>query len=352
VSTAPGQPGLNDAQSAVLDAFRTVLTAEAPPAAARAAEPLGFEPALWQHMQTIGAPSLGLSEASGGAGVGMAELVVMAEEIGRSIASVPLIEHTVAARLLDRLGLLDTVPGIVDGTAIATLAVRPAVDDVWRVVPAGAVADVVVGVSGDSLVVTASAPSGIARPNHACAPLADRTVGNSGATGSAEAFEGAMVEWQLLTGAALVGIASTALDLGVAYATERYQFGVPIGSFQAVQHALADLPGRIDGARLLVHQAAWALDGGGDGVVDIGDEHIEDGATLAAMAFLFATDTASDATARSLHVHGGYGFSEEYDIQLLYRRARGWPLVAGDLGTHYQRLADRLLATPHGEVAS
>jgi alkylation response protein AidB-like acyl-CoA dehydrogenase len=162
------------------------------------------------------------------------------------------------------------------------------------------------------------------------------------------------VEWQLLTAAALVGIASTALDLGVAYATERHQFGVPIGSFQAVQHALADLPGRIDGARLLVHQAAWALDGGGDGVVDIGDEHIEDGATLAAMAFLFATDTASDATARSLHVHGGYGFSEEYDIQLLYRRARGWPLVAGDLGTHYQRLADRLLGgtTPHEEVPS
>jgi alkylation response protein AidB-like acyl-CoA dehydrogenase len=358
VSTAPGQPGLSDAQSAVLDAFRTVLTAEAPPAAARAAEPLGFEPSLWQHMLAIGAPSLGLSEASGGAGVGMAELVVMAEEIGRSIASVPLIEHTVAARLLERLGLLDTVPGIVDGTVIATLAVRPAMDDVWRVVPAGAIADVVVGLvgraTGDTLVVTRSAPSGVARPNHACAPLADRSVENGSEAGSAEAFESALVEWQLLTAAALVGIASTALDLGVAYATERYQFGVPIGSFQAVQHALADLPGRIDGARLLVHQAAWALDGGGDGVVDIGDEHIEDGATLAAMAFLFATDTASDATARSLHVHGGYGFSEEYDIQLLYRRARGWPLVAGDLGTHYQRLADRLLvgAVPHGEVAS
>jgi hypothetical protein len=355
-------------------------------------------------MRAIGAPSLGLSEAAGGAGLGMAELVVMAEEVGRSIASVPLVEHTVAARLLDRLGLLDTVPGIVDGVAIATLAVRPAMDGVWRVVPAGAVADVVVGrvagAVGDTLVVTRSAPPGVARPNHACAPLADRPTtplshelrltqtprppdvpasesdadhaagedatplsqtprppGVAASESDADAdraFEAALVEWQLLTAAALVGIASTALDLGVAYATERHQFGVPIGSFQAVQHALADLPGRIDGARLLVHQAAWALDGGGDGVVDIGDEHIEDGATLAAMAFLFASDTASDATARSLHVHGGYGFSEEYDIQLLYRRARGWPLVAGDLGTHYQRLADRLLddATPNEEVAS
>jgi alkylation response protein AidB-like acyl-CoA dehydrogenase len=365
-------------------------------------------------MQAIGAPALGLPEAAGGAGVGMAELVVMAEEIGRSIASVPLIEHTVAARLLERLGLLDTAHdiarGVVDGTAIATLAVRPAVDGVWRVVPAGAVADVVVGLVGDTVddtvVVTRSAPPGVARPNHACAPLADRpttprshelrltqtppppevaasdsdaerTTRQHGAAlsqtprrsgvaasesdaelvgggGGGSVFEAALVEWQLLTAAALVGIASTALDLGVTYATERHQFGLPIGSFQAVQHALADLPGRIEGARLLVHQAAWALDGGGGGVVDIGDEHIEDGATLAAMAFLFASDTASDATARSLHVHGGYGFSEEYDIQLLYRRARGWPLVAGDLGTHYQRLADRLLrdAAPNAEVAS
>jgi alkylation response protein AidB-like acyl-CoA dehydrogenase len=130
-----------------------------------------------------------------------------------------------------------------------------------------------------------------------------------------------------------VGIADAAKDLGVTYVKEREQFGVPVGSFQAVQHGLADLPVAIDGGRLLTHKAAWALD------------NITDGPALATMALLFAADAAVMATDRSLHYHGGYGFAEEYDIQMYYRRARGWSLILDDPTTVSLSLADRLFGT-------
>jgi alkylation response protein AidB-like acyl-CoA dehydrogenase len=356
-STDPATGLYSDTQIAVRDMFRTVFASEATLAHARAAEPLGFDPRLWERLRTVDAPALGLATVGG---VGLAELVVMAEEIGRCIAAVPLIEHTVASRLIERLtGSVDT--DIADGTAIATLALHDAVDapggSTWRLVPAGAVASVVVGRSGTDLVLTRAHPTMTAPRNHASAPLAHRDLDAAtsiSAIGHHADMDTAMVEWQLLTAAALVGVAATALDLAVAYASDRHQFGVPIGSFQAVQHSLADLPGMIDGARLLAHEAAWMLDrpeGSAPSnvamqdLIDLADDRIDDPATLSTMAFLFAAEVAATATHRSLHVHGGYGFAEEYDIQLLYRRARGWALVGGDLGAQYQRLADRLVAT-------
>jgi len=111
-----------------------------------------------------------------------------------------------------------------------------------------------------------------------------------------------------------------------------------------VLDGLADLPVLIDGSRLLTHKAAWAGDGGGSGVIDVDQSMIEDFGTLASMAFVFSSDAAAHATDRSLHYHGGYGFSEEYDIQLFYRRARGWALVLDDPTRESLSLADRLFA--------
>jgi alkylation response protein AidB-like acyl-CoA dehydrogenase len=139
-----------------------------------------------------------------------------------------------------------------------------------------------------------------------------------------------------------VGISVAALQLGRDYAMSRYQFGVPIGSFQAVQHGLADLPALIDGARLLNHKAAWSGDRATPGICDVDDADITDFECLAGMAFVFSADTATRSTDRSLHFHGGYGFSEEYDIQLYYRRARGWALVFDDPSRECLRLADGL----------
>jgi alkylation response protein AidB-like acyl-CoA dehydrogenase len=179
-------------------------------------------------------------------------------------------------------------------------------------------------------------------------PVADRACAGDGATVLAsgarahETFARARAEWQTLTAAALVGIARAAQDLAIGYANERHQFGRPIGAFQALQQQLADLPIAIDGAHLLAHKAAWAGDRGAPGSVDVDLCEVTDFGALASMAFLFAGDTAALATDRSLHVHGGYGYAEEYDIQLYYRRARGWAWIAGDPSVECLRLADAL----------
>ena len=130
------------------------------------------------------------------------------------------------------------------------------------------------------------------------------------------AFDGALDDFLVLTAAGLVGIGARALEIGVEYVKERKAWGVPIGSFQAIAHRLADSATAVDGARLLAYEAAWAAS-------DEPDRHSE----LAAMAFAFAYESARDATYRSLHFHGGYGFMMEYDIQLYYRRARAWANV-------------------------
>ena len=331
---------LTEDQRAIKEVFSGFFTKQSPPAVARAAEPLGFDRDLWERLLETGAPGMGVAEAQGGGGATLADLVVVAEELGRAIAPVPLVEHMIAARLYP-------VADVVSGAQLATLALHPAdANGVWHIVPGGAVADVVVGVDGADLVATRSDAPGTGPRNHACSPLANRSArtGERTVIGSAADFDHALAEWKAVTAAALVGIAAQALDIALEYVMARHQFGVPIGSFQAIQQGLADLPIAIDGGRLLTHKAAWAGDRQTPGTVDADDGDITDFSALASMAFVYAADSAAHATDRSLHYHGGYGFSEEYDIQLFYRRARGWALVFDDPSREALHLADRLFS--------
>jgi alkylation response protein AidB-like acyl-CoA dehydrogenase len=164
-------------------------------------------------------------------------------------------------------------------------------------------------------------------------PLADLDVPAGAialAAGDAAAalHDRALDEWLTLTAAALVGIGARAVEMACEYATERHAWGVPIGTFQGVSHPLADAATALDGARLLVRKAAWSADA-------------EPGRfrELAAMAFAFASETARDATYCALHTHGGYGFMLEQDVQLYYRRARGWARVWGEPRLAYRRAA-------------
>ncbi len=334
--------GLSSDQEAIQELFDGFFVKEAPPSVAREAEPLGFDAELWAKVIELGAPGMGVAEDAGGGGASLADLVVVAESYGRAIAPIPLVEHVVAARALP-----DADADVVAGGAIATIALFPSTaTGTWTLVPAGAVADLVIGVDGDEMVAVRSAPPGSGPLNHASAPLADRSAREGGRTvlGPASQFAAVLDEWKVLTAAALVGVAEQAMRMGVQYVMEREQFGVPIGSFQSVQHGLADLPVLVDGGRMLTHKAAWAAGLGPHegGVVDVDGNDYTDPATLASMAFVFAGDAAAVATDRSLHYHGGYGFAEEYDIQLYYRRARGWRLVAGDPAKECLTLADHL----------
>ncbi|MEE2651865.1 MULTISPECIES: acyl-CoA dehydrogenase family protein [Spongiibacter] len=120
----------------------------------------------------------------------------------------------------------------------------------------------------------------------------------------------AVMQGLILEAARAVGLAQRALEITVQYAQDREQFGKPIGAFQAIGHYLADCSTEIDGARLLVQEAAWAHANG------------QPYETLAAAAKLFACKVAREVTAKAEQIHGGIGFTMEYDIQLFFRRAK------------------------------
>ena len=340
-------------QEALADVFGAFFDRESPADVVRDAEPLGFSRTLWDKLRAMEGPAMAAPEDRGGAGASLSALVVVAERLGASVAPVPLIEHWLASTV-------HPLPEIVSGEQVAALALRPAVDGIWPLVPGGAVSDWVVGVDGSDLVAVAAAPPLHSPPNHADAPLADRSarVGERVVLGPAALAEPLLDRWRTLTASALVGVAHRAMRMGVDYVLQREQFGRLVGSFQSVQHGLADLPGLIDGARFLTHKAAWAHDEGLDnglvdnglvdnGLVDSGLVDMDEGiitafSPLAAMALLQAGEAAAVSADRSLHYHGGYGFSREYDIQLYFRRARGWANVLADPARERLRLADLL----------
>lgn len=334
---------LSDDQRAVEELFSEFFAKTSESMVVRRAEPLGFDSELWSKLCALDAPAMGVAAEKGGGGAALADLVVVGECVGRSLAPVPIIEHTVALRALP-----EPSAELLAGDEVATIALQfPTRGLDWGLIPAGAVARTVVGPCGEATVAVSTEPPGVAPANHACMPVAFRTFDHDTATslGDKSVWSGALSEWQILTAASLVGIAAKSLDTGAEYVKSREQFGRPIGTFQAVQHGLADLPGLIDGARLLTFKAACAMDTSdptAPGITNVDDNEVNDPTSLALMAYLFATEVAAQVTDRVLHYHGGYGFAEEYDIGLYYRRARGWPLVLGDPAAQYRRLADRL----------
>lgn len=302
-----------------------------------------------RRLGQLGVWGMGAPEDAGGGGAGLGVLVVAAEEGGRALLAEPMVEHMVAVRALARHDPdHPDLAGCAAGEVVATFAPDPAAAGTATLVPGGARAGVVVALDGEALVAVTAPPPARGPTSHADLPMADRPLRQGrrrilaeGPTAGA-AYAAAVAEWRALTAAGLVGVADRALEVTVAYVKERHQFGVPIGSFQALQHGLAELPGSIDGARLLAHEAAWALTTGERSVTGA------DGGALAAMALLFAADVAKVATATCVQYHGGYGFAEEYEAQRLYRHARGTALAGGGLDRVLDELAAAVAAGEAG----
>jgi alkylation response protein AidB-like acyl-CoA dehydrogenase len=326
--------GLSEEQHQLVSSFSSLLGKESSVERVRAAEPHGFDERLWRSLVDTGAVTMGVPEARGGWGASLLDLALVAEEVGRALAPAPLIDVQVVARLLGAVGsgpALDALVAVLEGDQLVTTALRAPRDGVAGLVPAGAVADAVVVLDGTRLLLV---PVVDARPvaNLAASPLADVDVHDGvelvAGDEAVARFEAALDEWLVLTAAALVGIGAAAHEQGCAYAMERRAFGVPIGTFQGVAHPLADDATRLDGARLLARKAAWSIDGDAARARE-----------LAAMAFAVASEAAEKATYDALHVHGGYGFTLECDVQLHHRRARGWPRVWGDAEQGFRRAA-------------
>ncbi len=351
----------NDDEQAIHDAFATFFAKECPTEVVREAAPLGFSRDLWQKLGETGVPIMALPENYGGGGANLRELGIVVGLAGSSIAPVPLVEHAVATRLLARLSETETDLAqylISDESAIATLALRPisSKDSTANLLPAGAIANTFVALHGNDLIAVTSPPPLISLANTADLPIANREIANSEIANSEIAlpdilatateatfhFSRAVSEWQALTATAICGLGQRALQIGVDYALERQQFDRPIGSFQAVQHGLADAATELEAAYYLCQRALWMLDNEAENAPDTTAPSTT-AQTFAAMAFLFTSEAAQRATAASLHYHGGYGYAEEYDIGLYYRRAKGWSLIYGSPAQEYQRLADTLL---------
>jgi alkylation response protein AidB-like acyl-CoA dehydrogenase len=342
---------LDEMAQAAVDAVDAVCVGQSAPGRpswARDAEPLGHDPKLWAELCAIGLPGLAVAEELGGGGADLLALTAVAERLGTVLAPAPFNEHAVGVRLLARLAPNHPdLEAAVSGEPIVTLAPRVS-GGVALVVPAGAVADIVIGLDGDELVAVRSEPPREALPNQGNLPIADRDLRSGAsvvlATGIAapEAFQDASDEWRTLVAAWLAGLASGALDVATRWVKDRQQFGVAIGSFQAVAHGLADIPGQVDGATLLAREAAWSLTTGLRSTTGAG------GAELALMALLFAADAAREASAKLVQYHGGLGVAEEHDAQLFYRRARAYPLVTGARRAQLRELGTAVVAASSG----
>ncbi|HYP62754.1 MAG TPA: acyl-CoA dehydrogenase [Acidocella sp.] len=330
----------------VHEMFERFFATESSTARVRAAEPVGFDPALWRELVTLDAPFMRLSEEAGGSGMSLFDATVMMEQAGRRLAAAPLAESMVALRILGEVGgeaAREWIEKVRDGETVLTLALKPVTDGKTQLVPGGAVAKAVLVLDGDQLAIELPG-----KPLEAPSSLGGNALGeftpgqgtriplptNADAT---SIFEAGIEEWKLLTAAALGGLADEAVKMASAYATEREAFGQPIGTYQAISHPLANDIIDVDGVKMLLWRAL---------------RDVADGAPNAAAAisqsFWWAAKTATQSVAHALHTFGGYGLTNEYDIQLYHRRAKSWAQALGNPDAELVRAGRRLF---HGETA-
>jgi alkylation response protein AidB-like acyl-CoA dehydrogenase len=333
---------LSEEQQLLRDTFDQLFAAESSPDRVRAAEARGFDPALWKQLVETGALGIRVPEEAGGAGGSLLEASLLAEQAGRHLATGPLVESIVACSALASLedgAARALLARAIAGDAVVSFALAPQCGSAAPLVPGGAVATAVLGIHEDALVLVSRETAPEALPNLGAEALArwdlSATDGQTRAvlaTGEAatETFERARDEWQLLKAAALCGLGNRALEIAAAYATERIQFDRPIGAFQAIAHPLANSASALQGGALLVWRALCAL-----------AEGDPTASGLIPLAFAWAAESAPVATGHALHTHGGYGLSDEYDIQLYFRRAKTWALLAGNPGDAFVAAADR-----------
>jgi alkylation response protein AidB-like acyl-CoA dehydrogenase len=326
-----------DLQNAYKQFFKTHCSIET----VRAAEPSGFDKSLWERLCAMGATTMALPESCGGDGATLLDLTLVAEEIGRSLAPVPWIDHVCAARLLGRLGALgaDTT-GVANGEQLAALDARLDSARGARLIPTGSIADHIIVRDGDQVVRLTFGTRPAKVDNIGRLPMAwvdpdaadGRTVIAEGSDALAS-YQRALDEWRLLTAAALVGLVEETMTIAAEFAKTRYTLGVPISTLQAISHPLANMAITVQGGRNLARRAAWFLD-------NEPDERPE----LAPSAFVFMAEEAAKAATMAVHIQGGLGVSSEAAATAYLVRARGWPLAGGDPGATAQRIAEIVAA--------
>ena len=321
-------------QVALQAAARDLLDDRCPPARVRAVHDggTGWDDTLWARMVEQGWLGVTVPESDGGLGLGIVELAVLLEQTGRHLAPVPFLSTAVTIEVARRVGAKDLVVALVGGEQRACIAwsadagavTASGAGNDWRLtgrsdpVPFGPVADVALVVASDpeGVAVFVVDLAAVGRPVAEPAMDLSRPLGWIRLDSTPARRLGGEDVAALLTdlGAAaasveLLGASEVALELAVAYAKDRVQFGRPIGSFQAVKHRCADMLVDVEGIRSSAYWAAWCL------TVDDPDRAI-----AASTAKTWAGDASKRVMAGSLQVHGGIGFTWEHDLHLYMKR--------------------------------
>ena len=337
---------------------------------------------LWRAMADQGWAGLVVPEEHGGAGLGLVELAVVAEEMGRACLPGAFLSTLTAAALVARAGSAEQqskyLAAVAAGELKATVALLEEgaswdVDDADAVrlkaardregftlsgrklfVPDAGVADLLICVArdGDGLALL-PVTGGAAGLSIKATPSMDATrklyevafdgvrvatADAFGADGDARgALRGALEVATVALCAEMVGGMQWVLDTTVEYAKTRQQFGRPIGAYQAVQHQCADMLLMTESARSATYYAAWAL--------NEGDPKAR-GAVSAAKAY--CSDAYREVGNRGVQVHGGIGFTWEHDLQLYYKRGKSSETLFGDATFHRERIA-RLVVDGAGD---
>jgi alkylation response protein AidB-like acyl-CoA dehydrogenase len=369
--------GLSEEQELLQRSAREFLERECPPAFVRevAKSDDGYPRGFYAKMAELGWAGLVVPEAHGGAGLALVDLALLVEEMGRAVVPGPFLSSAVLATLAIAHGgsaaqKKTWLPKLAAGEAVATLALTEDGDRLdadgiqtkakksrgaYRLsgtkmfVGDAAVADVLVvaarsggrGEQGVSLfLVPRDTPGVLVKPLQSL-DLTRRPaeVELKNVEVPAAALLGAEAKaWRtvarVLDAAAVVlaadslGGAEKALEMAVAYAKVREQFGRPIGSFQAVKHMSAEMVSEIEPARSLVWYAAYAF-----------DALPREASKAASMAKARLSDVYSRATNLAVQIHGGIGFTWEHDMHLWYKRAKWNEYAFGDATYHRERLA-------------
>ncbi|GAA1267394.1 acyl-CoA dehydrogenase family protein [Pseudonocardia aurantiaca] len=329
-------------QRELAEGTREVLDRHCPPTVVRAAweKPGANGPdALWSALAELGLPGALVPEGAGGLGLTVSDLLPALLETGRAGVPAPVVETALVA-----------VPLLLAGSGHDELAGRIAAGD--AVVTAALAGEPVpwTGSSGHALLLdTAGAARLLAQPAQGAEqlpsvdgsrPLA-RVDPSAGAAMTADpgAVRAARLRGALGTAAQLVGLAERQLEMTVGYVTQRHQFGVPVGSFQAVKHHLADALLGVRFAEPAVRRAGLAVD------ADPAAER-PDTAMAVSMAKAFASDAADTVSRTAIQCHGAIGYTDEYDLQLYAKRT--WALAAawGTAGEHRAAYGDALGLPP------
>lgn len=366
--------GLNETQQMLRTSAREFLESECPTSYVRDMErdERGYTPQLWDKLAGLGWLGLVVPEEYGGIGLGFVELAVVLEEMGRVLMPGPYFSTVVMAGMTvadagSEEQKREYLSGIASGRLIMTLALTEPSgrwnaegvqatarksDDGYVLngtklyVPNANVSDYVIvaartgqGESDISLFVVPSSAEGLTvtpLDTLASDKQSELVLNNVHVPGSAllgeiddgwETLERILAWGAVAKCAEMLGGAQQTLDMTVAYAKQRIQFGRAIGSFQAIQHHVADMAADVEGCRYTTYQAAWMLSEGLPAKREV------------AMAKAWVSDAYHRVCMLAHQCHGAVGFTKEHDLQLYSRRSKAAELMFGDAEFHMEAVA-------------